>query len=258
MKDILDNGEQAIIDEIDALGDSEISEWLNYILNEFTSERKYDYNNGIRDKGRGSLVFMDFVNHENAKRAKLNRAHVVALRLYTTIAYRTINNPLRDRSRVDCHPLAATVWYIHEGIKKLRSVVASKLKEERKESDFENENNMDKGKSLWRGLRGMHVTDDFKRDGGTELAPMSTTSDLTVSLSYLRDISAGALIFKLKVPDALAHGADLQWISTFPGEAEVLYPPLTYLRPTGRIQEVVSEFSSCAVTVIEVIPDLSA
>jgi hypothetical protein len=107
-------------------------------------------------------------------------------------------------------------------------------------------------------LRGIHVTDEFKRDGGTEFAPMSTTSNLNVALSYLGDFSTTALILKLKVPDALAHGADLQWISVFPGEAEVLYPPLTFLRPTGRIQEVVSESSSCAVTVIEVIADMSA
>jgi hypothetical protein len=258
MKDILDNGEQAIMNEVHALDNSEISEWLNYIVNETTSEKKYSYNNGIRDKGRGSMVLMDFVNHENAKRAKLKRAHVIALRLYTTIAFKMINNPLRDRDRVDTHPLAATVWYIHEGIKKLRSVVASKLQEERKHSYFENENNMEKGTTLWRGLRGIHVTDEFKRDGGTEFAPMSTTSNLNVALSYLGDFSTTALILKLKVPDALAHGADLQWISVFPGEAEVLYPPLTFLRPTGRIQEVVSESSSCAVTVIEVIADMSA
>ena len=31
-------------------------------------------------------------------------------------------------------------------------------------------------------------------------------------------------------------GADVQWLSAFPGEAEILYPPLTYLKPTGRLQ----------------------
>ena len=31
-------------------------------------------------------------------------------------------------------------------------------------------------------------------------------------------------------------GADVQWLSAFPGEAEILYPPLTYLQPTGRSQ----------------------
>ena len=31
----------------------------------------------------------------------------------------------------------------------------------------------------------------------------------------------------------MQYGADLQWLSAFPSEAEVLYPPLSYLQPTG-------------------------
>ena len=31
-------------------------------------------------------------------------------------------------------------------------------------------------------------------------------------------------------------GASLHWVSAFPSESEVLYPPLTYLHPTGRRQ----------------------
>ena len=32
-------------------------------------------------------------------------------------------------------------------------------------------------------------------------------------------------------------GADISWVSMFPGEAEVLYPPLTYLKPMFK-QEI--------------------
>ena len=35
------------------------------------------------------------------------------------------------------------------------------------------------------------------------------------------------------------RGAPLQWLSAFPAEAELLFPPLTFLKPTGRTQEVV-------------------
>ena len=35
------------------------------------------------------------------------------------------------------------------------------------------------------------------------------------------------------------YGADLSWISAFPGEAEVCFPPLTYIQPTGRTQDVI-------------------
>tara|TARA_B110001452_G_scaffold188767_1_gene159065 strand:+ start:358 stop:579 length:222 start_codon:yes stop_codon:yes gene_type:complete len=36
----------------------------------------------------------------------------------------------------------------------------------------------------------------------------------------------------------LQYGADIQWLSAFPEEAEVLYPPLTYLQPTGWTEEL--------------------
>lgn len=54
-------------------------------------------------------------------------------------------------------------------------------------------------------------------------------------------------------------GADVQWLSAFPGEAEVLYPPLTYLKPTGRTEEIVvgrggSEAHELCFTVVEVEP----
>jgi hypothetical protein len=39
-------------------------------------------------------------------------------------------------------------------------------------------------------------------------------------------------------PAAASPQADLAFLSAFPGEKEVLYPPLTHLRPTGRSQKV--------------------
>ena len=41
------------------------------------------------------------------------------------------------------------------------------------------------------------------------------------------------------------------WLSAFPGERECLFPPLTFLSPTGRVQKVGETF-----TVIEVTPRL--
>ena len=32
----------------------------------------------------------------------------------------------------------------------------------------------------------------------------------------------------------MERGADIAFLSAFPGEAEALFPPLTYLKPTGR------------------------
>ena len=102
---------------------------------------------------------------------------------------------------------------------------------------------------LFRGLRDMHVTDEFLAHGGTELAPMSTTTDLMVALKY--SASEHPFIFKLRSGNVANRGADLSYLSAFPEEKELLYPPLTYLKPTGRKQVV----SNC--TFVEVEPTLA-
>ena len=60
---------------------------------------------------------------------------------------------------------------------------------------------------------------------------------------------------KLKVDNFMQYGAELQWLSAFPLEAEVLYPPLTYLQPTGRTQLV--ELRGFRFTAVEVEPHLA-
>ena len=35
--------------------------------------------------------------------------------------------------------------------------------------------------------------------------------------------------------------ADLQWLSAFPNEAEILFPPLTYMQPNGKTQVIAIE-----------------
>ena len=85
----------------------------------------------------------------------------------------------------------------------------------------------------------MKTSDDagkFGRKGGTELAPMSTTTDLQVAAKYAR--SGTSLLFKITLDNFMQYGAELKWLSAFPNEEEVLYPPLTYLQPTGRVQPI--------------------
>jgi hypothetical protein len=143
-----------------------------------------------------------------------------------------------------------------------------------------------KGMVLWRGLKNVKPTDRFAQKGGTEvssqvsslvewellnmphnhllsvtnrllfmvqLAPMSTTTDIGIAASY--SISRESLIFKITTKNKLQRGADLQWVSAFPNEAEILYPPLTYLQPTGRQQVI--EVDSHHFTIVEVTPTLA-
>jgi hypothetical protein len=108
---------------------------------------------------------------------------------------------------------------------------------------------------LWRGMRNVQVSDAFMRDGGTELAFMSTTTDVRVAVRY--SLSRHSLLFKIVAPNFMSLGADLQWLSAFPDEAEVLFPPLTFLQPTGRIERVEivdSNGNPVSFTIVEVNP----
>ena len=86
-----------------------------------------------------------------------------------------------------------------------------------------------------------------------QLAPMSTTSDIATAVSY--SFSKESLIFRIVAHNGLMRGADIQWLSAFPGEKEFLYPPLTYLQPTGKRQVV--ELHGIRFTILEVVPTLA-
>ena len=107
---------------------------------------------------------------------------------------------------------------------------------------------------LWRGMRNLDIGDKFLANnaGGTEVAPMSTTTDMRVAVHY--GLSSDSLLFLLKVGNFLQYGAELQWLSAFPGEAEVCFPPLTYIQPTGRTQIIT--VGENAFKVVEVTPHL--
>ena len=98
---------------------------------------------------------------------------------------------------------------------------------------------------------------------------MSTTTDLRVAVEYAQ--SNHSLLFKIVSPSFMTTGADIQWLSAFPSEAEILYPPLTYLKPTGRTEDLTlqcgmqqtagedpgSESQLSTFTIVEVVPQMS-
>ena len=194
---------------------TEVVDLFNYVVNEPSSEKTCP--NGIRDHGRGGVSLEHFMSQEQCAKAGLAREHVIALRLYTTAMYKYINAPLRDSSlyRDGRHPLAAVVFYIFQGIKLLRNCA----------------DDVNGRVVLWRGVKSVKADQNFLENGGTELAPMSTTTELDVALGYLNGmtLSKGAVLFKIVVTNKLNMGAVLTWLSAFPSEAEVLYPPMTYL-----------------------------
>jgi hypothetical protein len=99
------------------------------------------------------------------------------------------------------HPQPVTIAFLTDGIKKLRAVGA--------EASDKLE-----GKDFYRSMRGARLTKEFLDNGGTELAPMSTSSDLSVALHYSGDAET-RLIFKLVTSSFIDRGADLQYLSAF-------------------------------------------
>ena len=108
---------------------------------------------------------------------------------------------------------------------------------------------------LWRGMKNLRPGNQFQRDGGTELATMSTSADLGVALAYSR--SPSSLLLKIRTKSFMERGADIAYLSAFPSESELVYPPLTYLRPTGQSMEEELDDGSMKITVIEVEPTMA-
>ena len=114
----------------------------------------------------------------------------VHVHVHVHVHFRFLNGPLRDASfgfGKKPHPLPITMNNLNEGIKKLRAVYVIKAKEHATETV-----------RLWRGMRNLDVGDKFlsNNTGGTEVAPMSTTTDMRVAVHY--GLSAGSLLFLLK------------------------------------------------------------
>ena len=77
-------------------------------------------------------------------------------------------------------------------------------------------------------MRNLQATERSMAEGGTELACMSTSTSKEIVGWFAK--SEHPLVFKIVSSNYLSDGADIAWISMYPTEAEILYPPLTYLQ----------------------------
>ena len=102
----------------------------------------------------------------------------------------------------------------------------------------------------------MRTTEQFMQQGGSELAPCSTTADAKIALRYARDWTIGrergdkALIFRVIPKNFLERGSDLSFLSAFPHEKEALYPPTTLFTPLDHAE--VFTFDQTEFTVVDV------
>jgi len=149
------------------------------------------------------------------------------------------------------HPMPTCVMFLAEAIKRLRMV---KLQdEEQSDESGRDEQGSAAIQYLYRGMRDVTAPEEFCLQGGTEVSPMSTTTKLEVALTYAA--SDNSLILRLQTSSFMQRGADLEYLSCFGTEKEILFPPLTFLEPTGTKEEF--EFDGrFKYTVVEVRPHL--
>ena len=62
------------------------------------------------------------------------------------------------------------------------------------------------------------------------------------------------MLFKFKIENIKQFGADVSWLSAFPTEEEILYPPLTFLQPIGKVE--ITTINGMAFTTVEIEPHL--
>lgn len=213
---------------------------LVYILDERAFVFEETSNDGhsivLRDVGHEGMTLEDFAREPTAVRANLSIAQVASLRIYTSSLFKYINPPFRADENLDKfqdpHPVGITVMLIAEGLKRMRSLHAPK---ESVSEMFQAEASAAvamEANFFWRGMQNIKLPSGFKNAGGTELQCMSTTEDVNIAGQYGN--SQHPLLFCIKADSFMRRGADISWLSLYPHEKEILYPPLTYLKYLGQ------------------------
>ena len=86
--------------------------------------------------------------------------------------------------------------------------------------------------TVYRGLHSKSLPETFTKNdphgvrGGVEFAFMSTTKKREVALPYANLDKVQPMVFQIQM-GMVDRGADLSWMSQYPHEKEVLFPPLT-------------------------------
>jgi hypothetical protein len=140
--------------------------WFDYVVKEEAVEEEIMGNDGLKtmkDTNHGGWRLANFHQAAESKTAELTIAEVAALRLYTTAAFKWINNPLRRHSKP--HPLASATLFIYEGLKKLRALHLVG-------------NTKFRSRYLWRGMKDRTISREFLVHGGTEAAAHTVKSRL--------------------------------------------------------------------------------
>eukprot|EP00960_Hanusia_phi_P060603 764555-Hanusia_phi.AAC.1 len=178
--------------------------------------------------GRKIRVVEELMEDSRVLTSELRREEVVALVLYTGPMYVKYNQILRSAKTSDAseegakNNYATTIHCIVSGVIKL-----SKLTK------------LPSSRLVYRGLSGLRMPERFVQEdelgvsGGVEYGMLSTTADKKMAVQYASKGETHPTVFEISC-GAIDRGADLRFLSQYPGEKEFLYPPLSYLEVTRR------------------------
>jgi NLR family CARD domain-containing protein 3 len=189
------------------------------------------------EQGREICSLEGIMQHELVQAACLQRPEVVCLRLYTGPMYMLYNAVMRKHPKATYESLQGnqyetTIFCIMSGVIKLSKAA-----------------HIPPGRRVFRGLGGMILPEEFWRmkkggfRGGVEWGLMSTTTNKNVAMQYSGVKQQRGTVFEITV-GRIDMGADLSWLSQYPKEKEILFPPLTCLEVVGepRVEENVIVF----------------
>ena len=167
----------------------------------------------VRDRGHRGMTLANFCEHEMARKAELTSAEVAAMRLYSGPMHEPIAKALRTEQIGDW---ATTIALCYSGVLKL-SLHSEPAR-------------------VYRGVKEDKVRlppsflnhEEGKFAGGVERAFTSTTKSPAVALDYSGGDETVGSIFVIDF-DMNSRGASIQWLSQYPHEEELLFPPCTGL-----------------------------
>mmetsp|Transcript_16318 Transcript_16318/g.32639 ORF Transcript_16318/g.32639 Transcript_16318/m.32639 type:complete len:1094 (+) Transcript_16318:115-3396(+) len=187
-------------------------------------------------------VVHDWMEHPMTIKAGLSREEVIGIRLYTGPCFQKYNGKLRDAiKRLDellkegNSAIKAIETVQKESgrsyVTTIHVINSALIKISRITSILGN-------RKVLRGFSGLKVPDCFREpdeygcQGGIEAGFLSTSTDSKQAVGYIKHEHGMPQMFEMTVGQ-VDRGASISWISLFPGEEEVLLPPLSSLEKTG-------------------------
>jgi hypothetical protein len=203
-------------------------EWL-YIVGDDKGQRMPCPDMGHE---RRIVPIEDLLQRPLARKAKLTRAEMIAVVLYTGPMFVVYNGILRqypkelyDVFAESDNRFSTTIFVLVSAIQKLSRCM-----------------HIPAGMLLFRGLGGtlelpdsFTIADENGCKGWTEFGFMSTTADRAVAVQYsgVKDGKPLASILEIR-PNAVDRGADISEFSQYPGEREFLFVPMSYVQGEER------------------------